>query len=533
MSKKYKEKVLSLANNIIRIIGCLIFIPLMYYVFRYTQFILPGGAEKPVTIKDSELANMVVGVAVPVLIWGLMYFEKKCSQKMQRYVKHILLVVAMLWIGLLGMWWIGAVDRVPEGDQAFVYGGASYFLEGQYSFLGKGGYCSMFPYQLGLIALIEVLFLFVGPLNYYACQVICVLLTVGIVYLGFRIVEAVTEHSAIVVAYCLLMMCCLPMVFYTGWVYGDVPSIFFALLIAYMLLLYSKAGKKRYLAGVIFSATMAMLVRKHSLILLIALGLVAVVYAFYKKDKKIVLAVLIAVILPSLVYEGIYKMYEIRTGHERYDEIPMLSGIALGMQERDGVCGWYYDYAKKIFYANDCNAEVSTIAYKNDIKSRLQIFLDNPKYTRGFYKEKILSQWNEPLYQSLYFSNKLGDSSCLPAPDSFVAKLSKEYFSKVLWFCDRLHFVIYMGLVCYLLFGVKSKSNILQHVLVVTMIGGFLFSIIWEAKARYILPYYITMFPYAVLGFEQLLSRCMAMFHKIADKNREEDEKPVVLKKGA
>ena len=60
------------------------------------------------------------------------------------------------------------------------------------------------------------------------------------------------------------------------------------------------------------------------------------------------------------------------------------------------------------------------------------------------------------------------------------------------------------GMMCYFLFAVKKGSNILQHMLAATMIGGFFFSIIWEAKARYVLPYYIIMYPMAVLGYGQL-----------------------------
>ena len=67
--------------------------------------------------------------------------------------------------------------------------------------------------------------------------------------------------------------------------------------------------------------------------------------------------------------------------------------------------------------------------------------------------------------------------------------------------CDRWQMIVYAGMLCYFLLAVRKDSNILQHTLAVTMIGGFLFSIIYEAKARYIFPYYVFMFPYAAMGF--------------------------------
>lgn len=496
---------LTAANRTLQIVGGLIFAALSWYAFRYTQYMVPGGREIPVNVKDSMSNNVIAVLVVAAVFLCLFEWERRVSARAQRTGIYVLLAAAVIWIGALGLWWIQAVDRVPEGDQAFLYGGASYFLEGNFDFLAKGGYCSMYPHQLGLIALTELLFLAVGSMNYFAFQVICVVLTMGIVWLGFRLVREVTEHSAIAAAYCLMMMACLPLVFYTGWVYGDVPSIFFAMLAADLLLQYSKKGKWGYLAGVVLAMTMALLVRKNSLILLIAFLLVGAVYAVWKKDRKILVAGLLAALLPYLAYMGIYKMYEVRSGYEHTKGIPTLSWVSLGMQEQNGVYGWYYDYAKQIYYANDCSYEVSNEIVKQDIRDRLAYFGQNPSYAWTFYREKVLSQWNEPLYQSLYFSNKYVKEELKPAPDTLVSKISNEYFNKILWICDRLQFLVYLGMVCYFLFAVKKDSNILRHLLCAAMIGGFFFSILWEAKARYILPYYVTMFPCAVVGYEQLL----------------------------
>ena len=36
--------------------------------------------------------------------------------------------------------------------------------------------------------------------------------------------------TAVIAGYNILMAGCLPLIFYTPWVYGDIPSIFFAML---------------------------------------------------------------------------------------------------------------------------------------------------------------------------------------------------------------------------------------------------------------------------------------------------------------
>lgn len=509
------DKILALANGVVRITGGIIFLFLTWYAFRYTQYMTPGGAELPIEVRDSMKGNILALVVLTGLFLGLLKLEEHVAPRIQWQAMQVTLLVTMLWIGAVGMWWILSAERVPAGDQAFIYGSASYFLEGDYLFLEEGGYCCMYPHQLGLIALTELLFLIAGPMNYRAFQAICVLLTMGIVYLGYRIVKELTVHTAVVLVYCVMMMGCLPMVFYTGWVYGDIPSIFFALLTQVMLLQYGKSRKKGYLAGVVLSVLMGLLVRKNSAILLIALCLVIGVSVIQQMDNKLILTAILAIVLPVLAYQGIYKMYELRSGHDMYDAIPTISWVVMGLQENNGKYGWYNDYSKLVFYGNDCNADYATAVIRMDLKERIHELKADLSYSRQFFKEKILSQWNEPLYQSLYFTSDYEQMQELTDPDDFATKLSREYLPYVIRICDRLQFLVYLGTACYFLFAVKKDSNILRHLLAVAGIGGFLFSIIWEAKARYILPYYVSMFPCAVIGYEQLLYRVMALFERV------------------
>lgn len=500
----------SLANWTVRVVGSAIFAFLTWYSLRFTQYINPLGSEDPIVVRDSVIRNMLcLGLAIAVVV-GLTVLEACLTVRTKLLIARIAIALTSVWIAIWSLWWITAVDRQPVGDQAFVYGGASYFMEGGYHFLEKGGYCGIYPHQLGLIALMELLFCFAGPQNYFAFQFICAELAVGIVLLGYVLLRQVTDSMMVAVGYCLLMCQCITLVFYTSWVYGEIPSIFFSLLTAVCLLKYAKSEQKRWLVGMVFSVIMAVLVRKNSLIMLVAVCLVGGVYMLCKKDKRILLALLAAVILPGLVYEGIYKMYEVRSGIPHEDGVPPISFVAMGMQETYGKYGWYNNYCKDAYYAADMDIEFMKMLCKEDIQLRLAEFKENPSYAVHFYKEKVLSQWNMPLYQSLYFNSQYLEGK-EPAEDSFVARLNTENFVSVLGICDRLQFILFVGLFCYFLFAVKPDSNILQHMLAVAMIGGFLFSIIWEAKSRYIFPYYITMYPLAAIGYWQAINQVKAL----------------------
>ena len=57
------------------------------------------------------------------------------------------------------------------------------------------------------------------------------------------------------------------------------------------------------------------------------------------------------------------------------------------------------------------------------------------------------------------------------------------------------------------LLAVKEEEGILRHLLAAAVIGGFCFSLLWEAKTRYILPYYLFMFPCAAVGYKEFCLR--------------------------
>ena len=59
---------------------------------------------------------------------------------------------------------------------------------------------------------------------------------------------------------------------------------------------------------------------------------------------------------------------------------------------------------------------------------------------------------------------------------------------------------LYLGVILYCGAGLLKKTDILQCMLLVGVIGGFLFSILWEAKSRYVLPYIVLLIPYMGLG---------------------------------
>lgn len=502
------------ANTVLRVIGAAILAVLTLLSMGCTQYMMPGEAEKMINVRDNIFANLVFPAGIVGLGCVLQSVGNRLTDAVKKRISVMTLLAAMLSVAVQSFRWIWSADRVPVGDQAYIYGGASYFSEGNYAFLTEGAYCSMFPYQLGLIALVEFLFVFAGAYNYLAFEVVCAVMAVAIVGIGYLILKEMTESLFAAVLYNALMAICLPLIFYTSWVYGDLPGTFFMLLCTWALLRLGKSKRKLWIPVAALSMMLAVLVRMNSIIFLVAVCIVGILGALQYRNGRLMIAVILAVILPFMAYQGVYKFYENRSGIEHSGGIPFWATIAMGLQESGSGNGWCNDYHKNTY--RDCGLDRALTAEtaKKDIAERLKEFSNDPAYAAAFMGRKLASQWNAPLYQSLYFNGDYPDENW-KTRDSAAYRMAHEDFHVALTLADRLQFVVYMGTLLYFIFAVRRDSGILQHILAVTVVGGFLFSMLWEAKARYSFPYYIVMFPMAAVGYQRLYCAVRQFYAKV------------------
>lgn len=321
----------SIAVWVVRLTGAGIFLFLSWYALRYTQYMDPAVGEFPVNIRDSMGQNLFCVIVVLLIYAGFRMAGRRLSNrpKFLLWSSISLLTMVTLWMCIAGHWWISAIVRPPEGDQLYAYVAALSFAEGNYSSILPDGYCGIYPHQLGFTAILELFFKITGTTEFYQWQKLNVLCLGGIVILGYLTVRELGGKWAEQILYCLLMAACFPLIFYTSWVYGELLSIICSLAVGWMLLCYGNRRKKGWLISILPVAVMGMLVRKNFLILLLALALVLVVWGVVQRDRWACLFAGLAVILPLLSYQGIYKMYEVRSGYERSAGLPVTSWISM------------------------------------------------------------------------------------------------------------------------------------------------------------------------------------------------------------
>ena len=180
---KIKSIVKQTANWVIRIMGSLILLFLVWYAMRTLQYMLPvAGHEDLVEIPDSVIRNLAAAALILLLYAVLTAVEKKAGDKITIWCKRIAVTLGMLWQGIAGLCWVLAADRVPSADQASVIGAAIDFIQGDYGTLAPDHYCGLYAHQLGPAAMEEMLFRILGEADYHVVQIVFVLLNVAGIY---------------------------------------------------------------------------------------------------------------------------------------------------------------------------------------------------------------------------------------------------------------------------------------------------------------------------------------------------------------
>lgn len=116
-----------------------------------------------------------------------------------------------------------------------------------------------------------------------------------------------------------------------------------------------------------------------------------------------------------------------------------------------------------------------------------------------------MTQWNCPDYNSFY-ETICFDCSIEELPE-IVRKIYYDNNDNMRGFMNRYQFVLFLCAAIVstaLLISGKQENRLEDCILFIAVIGGFLFSIVWEAKSRYVLPYIVYIIPMAAVGMWQL-----------------------------
>lgn len=479
----------------------IIFGAIVAYLFGmsifYTCFV--NSSEVTYYIVDKPLVQIV---CILLFVAALVFIRKKwgfeVSEKVFKIYAGTITVCAVIFVI--------ATQYAPTADQEYILTSAHQLLQGNYYPWEPGGYIYTYSYQNGIVLFMAVLSLVFGGYNYVAFQLLNVAALVGCFYYMYKICLYLFQEKHINRLIVMALFSFVPFVLYVTFVYGTIIGLMLSMLALYLEYKYFETGKIRYAVWGAVVIALAVILKMNYMIFMAAYGIMMFVDIFTNERKKSIAGL---ILLLAVYFAGdfaVIKVTEGIIGQDMPTGTPMLSSVAMGLQEGYLAPGWNNDYDYVSYKDSGYNVDSVKYFSKIHISNAINKFREDSAFANSFFARKISSQWINPTFECFWIQNSrehttedAGWITSLTDTGGILNKIALRVFNIV-------QSIIYFGAFLYVLLGLK-KARINELVFAIITIGGFLFYIVWEGKCQYTIPYFVMIIPYAVLGYDMLTKR--------------------------
>lgn len=482
------------------------------YFSTISSFYSPTDGSASDVIADSVAKNLLYLFGAVLLTVLLEYFLQKYPSRGERFSYAFLALCCVLFF-IAGCVWTTQLPYYPTGDQLNTTAAAEYARQGNFSMFQKGGYIGIYAQQKGLVFLYEILFSLFGSYCYNVVEKFHVLSGAVVMIFGFLFLKDYSDKCIYRYIYCVCILFCAPYMILMPYIYGDIPSICFGVILFWASQRYGKTSQRRYVVVASLMAILALFNRQNSWIVLIALGIGFLLLAMEKHNIRPLLAGACILLSSALSVELLDLSYEIRSGYEDTNGTPASLYFAMGMQEGLTGLGTYNRFNQGTYESVDFDREAASQLGWLEVEDRIDFFQTYPRQASYFFRTKIRQQWTEPLFETLSSTTSFPEDSTLP--DWIFEIYYGKYHDPLFCFANYYQTIVYIALLVYVLSILQHNSHSMSYVPLIAMVGGFLFSIIWEAQCRYVLPYYIFILLYVPVGLYQLSHGLIELVRRI------------------
>ncbi|MCM1099943.1 MAG: hypothetical protein NC079_06415 [Clostridium sp.] len=502
-----------LRENIPISLFCLLCIPVFTALFGFSMLLSWVNVEfwnEFVYMRQDSVVGNLLWMGIALLF--LAAVVKLCEIAGKRCRTDWVALAVSIVCALISIWWVYTSGTVPQGDQANICNYAMDLDNGDISCLQQGAYVANCRQQLGLITFVRILHKIAGGDNYYeGFQYFSALMVFVMVFSGYQIVKRITrDDRKTEIIYLLFMLFCVPMYGYAPFVYGEVCSTAAVFLGAWLLLSCMENFHWWKLAALAGVCGFALQTRLNSLVPLIGFLIVVLVKMIAKPCRQTAaagIAILAGLLLSQAAITGMYARYI----PEDSKPIPSILYIVMGTHDQiQGAPGWYDAYNVELYREMNWDPDAAGAAASKDLAAFAQKCVRDPGYALDFYTEKMNVQWNAPMYQCIVANNAFG-KDWTPLIESVYEGQIGIFLEK---FMNIGQLLLYGGVLFLLLAWRDRWDRIENYVLLIGVYGGFLFSLLWEAKPRYVFPYMLLMIPYAAAGIARLLKLVRALISR-------------------
>lgn len=519
---KFLNSIYTHAFSIVKYIILVMSFLLLGTAFFFTSYIKDMTSQTMYLKWDNPLFTLLGVVGYLCILYFILHIAGRHSG----HCKKVILFLVLLWYVATGCILILFSRSAPAADPKSVYDIAAALAGGHTEVIHPvNSYLSYYPHQVGLVAYYEIVLrlwnlLPIDLAGYHVLKLLNVFWACIIIYFQYKSLELLFHDDKVQIIYLILMLCNFPLLIYTSFVYGEIPSFscfsvgLWALLKVFNAPSADTSGKGDKSRGMytLLSCVcfiLCIMLRKNALILLIAV-IGTTLFELLRHKKKHLLINLISYILIScFTLTLVQGYYEHRANNHLSSGVTPLSYFAMGMQESSRGEGWYNGFNFNTYQASGLNTELTNQISKQAISERMTYFAEHPTEMLRFYTNKFRLQWCDGTYASLQATQNDGGGRT-----AFFYKLyTGGYDGFFIPFCSLMQTLIYLGTFLFAFLQVKRKTlptTPLQgfplYICIIGTLGGLLFHMLWEAGSRYIFPYSLLLYPYAAYGLTYLIS---------------------------
>lgn len=509
-------------------------------------------------LQHNYILNAPVMIAVAIFscccIAGFIYAVSTVLSR-RKVDKRIVLASVCLIATIFQVWWVFAqhADGCYYADSTMTMSIAEKFASGDMSIFNdsinglavsdmKVGtqYFVFYPYQSGIISFFTLLFKTFGDKAPLAIQIANIVSNVGSIIMLSLVGFLTTDNDKVKIAIPIALGMCVPSLLYSSFLYGNQIGFFFATVFiamnAYALNADMPMPKK--VALVLLSAipmSLMMIIKSTFIVIAMAIAIVWIIELllhFGIKNAVCFISFIVAIVLSNAAGKLPQSYFENALGYSFGQGMPKTAWIAIGLQDNSvlDMPGWWNAGALKRQNDTGNDYEKQADGAAKDIKTELVKMLHNPAYTAWFFGKKLGSEWLAPDFQSRYFAgvdyenidgnkenrrqfNLTERDYAIPDKKALSIERAIDQADELMPFMDGYQTLIYAGAFVSCLAIVKrNKKNrdgtqSIQLLLPCIFIIGAAVYVLWEAKAQYLLPFFMCLIPVAAPGIFSIVDK--------------------------
>ena len=474
--------------------------------------------------------NIILNLFFTALFIALLFWLRRFYDFFAKVNIRILEIGLAVWTAILGVIWIYSVTSVPAADSANLFEAATNSANDDYSkFFNNSGfyfseyynghnYFHFFPFQLGFVFFSEIVYRIFGTDSSMPVQIINVLSLASAYFALARITALLFKRKSIEFIAILLLAVCFQPVFLCTFVYGNIIGMSTAVWACLFLIKYFQTNRWVWIIPAACLLMLSTIVKYNNLIYLVAFGIMLILHAVKNKKWQSLAFALAMCILCVGSSKLIIMSYEARANTQFESGLTQTMYFDLGLQESPMAPGWYTKTAVNDYMKGGFDAERGNAVAQTSIDRRLEEMSDDLGYAFDFFGKKILSQWNEPSYESIWISQVKQHSHELSdlAKDIYNNGFRGQLFALHFNFYMQILFVLF-ALGIYLLF-IDRKTNIETVLLPLVLLGAFGYHLLFEAKSQYACTYIPLLVPTAAYAMNKILFSDYAKIRQLVEK---------------